>query len=99
VPPWARRGSPAWIPEHGARDGNVCRWPPERLATFCRTISPCERREASVSAARSSIASRPNPDDRSRGPRGFDDVEVVAQREVLVDDLLPRTFACCGLAT
>jgi hypothetical protein len=49
----------------------VCRWPPERLATFCRTdLTVRTDRPARVSAARCSmlISSR-KPDDRVSRPR------------------------------
>ena len=69
----------------------VCRWPPDRLATCWRMDRTVRTdRQASTSAARVSMA-----DSSSRMPflssrpeeHVVDDVEVVAQREVLVDDL------------
>ena len=69
----------------------VCRWPPERLATCWRTdFTVRTDRPASVSAASCSIVGLVEDEAALALPAEehvLDDVEVVAEREVLVDDL------------
>ena len=79
----------------------VCRCPPERLATFCRTdFTVRTERPARVSAARCSIADlveEPGRQLLAAEVEVLDDVEVVAQREVLVDDLDAQRVGLLGV--
>ena len=78
------------------------RWPPDSPATVWRTVrSSSPRGSSSVSLARFSIAT--SSSERSSPPsllaaqvHVLDDVEVVGEREVLVDDLDPSAAASFG---
>ena len=82
------RRSSLGSPRNERAIATVCRWPPEREATGTRTLGDADGQ--GVAAARGCGA--PSPPRRGRRPADLpaeeevaDDIEVVAQREVLVD--------------